>query len=99
VDDETRRSVKVNQGVSSVRDYYSIEIDLAHRRREWAQAVAEAAQRAQVGSQPERTGWAQWAPRALASLRAFATPRLPVTCWNTGESRARTLAGGCASVS
>jgi hypothetical protein len=88
-----------NQGVSSVRDFYSIEIDLAHRRRAWEQAGAEAAQRAQVGSQPERTGWARLAPRALASLRALATPRLPVTCWNAGASGARTLAGGCASVS
>jgi hypothetical protein len=91
--------VAVNQGVSSVRDVFSIEIDLAHRRREWEQAVAEAAQRAQVGPQPERTGWPRLVPRTRAYLRAFATLRLPVTYWNTGESRAKTLAGGCASVS
>jgi hypothetical protein len=85
--------------VSSVRDFYSIEIDLAHRRREWEQAVAEAAQRVQAGPRRKGTGWPRLAPRALAYLRALATPRLPVTCWNTGESRTRTLAGGCASVS
>jgi hypothetical protein len=98
--DERSRSPVDSQEVFRVQNFFSIEIEVVHRRREWEQAVAAAAHHAQVRPQNRRTRWLPLAPRALAFLHSLARPLVPVTCWtNDGERRVRTLQAGRASAS
>ena len=75
-----------------MQTFFDIEIEVAHRRREWERALAAAQQRdlARPKNGPKR--WSHVVPRTLAYLRALATPRVPVTTWKApGTPRARSL--------
>jgi hypothetical protein len=75
-----------------MQNVFSIEVEVAHRRREWERAVATTAEHAQMRRQNERTSWSGLASRILASLRSLTLPRVPVTCWSgTVRQRTRTL--------
>jgi hypothetical protein len=81
-----------------VQNYFLIETEAAHRRGEWERVVVAAERRAQVRPRNRRTRWSHVASRTLASLRALATPWVPVTCWNdAGEPCAGSLEGGRAT--
>jgi hypothetical protein len=82
-----------------VQTFFSIDTEVAHRRLEWERALAAAQQHdlARPNNGPKR--WSHVVSQTLAYLRSLATPRVPVTCWNTvGEQRARSLEGGSATV-
>ena len=75
-----------------MQTFFSIDTEVAHRRREWERALAAAEQSdlARPNSGPRR--WSHVVPRALAYLRSLATPRVPVTTWKVpGTTRARSL--------
>jgi hypothetical protein len=98
-DDERWQPAAENHEVSRVLNYFALETEVAHRRCEWELALAAAERHAQVRPQNGPKPWSHLAPRTLKYLRALATPRVPVTCWNTvGEQRARSLEGGSATV-
>jgi hypothetical protein len=83
-----------------VQTFFSIDTEVAHRRLEWERALVAAEQRdlARPKNGPKR--WSHVVSQTLAYLRSLATPRVPVTCWNTpGTPRARSLhvEGGCAT--
>ena len=81
-----------------MQNYFLIETEVAHRRYEWEQAVAAAAQDAQAHPQNELKRWSHLPHQLLTRLRTLATPWVPVTCWNAaGEPRATTLEGGGAT--
>ena len=82
-----------------MQNYFNLETEAAHRRLEWQRAIAATEQRDQMRSEHGQTRWSQLASLIFTTLRSFATPRLPVTCWTpTGEQRARPLQGGGATV-
>jgi hypothetical protein len=97
-DDEQRRPAAENKEVSHVQNYFFIETEVAHRRREWERSVMAAEQCAHVPLKNGRTGWSQLAALSLESLRSLATTWLPVPSWNlAGVQCAKTLEGGRAS--
>ena len=95
MDDERRQIAAENHEESPVQSIFNVVTEVAHRHREWEQQIAAAALHAQVRPQTGRPGWSPMTSRMLASLRTFARPWRPDTCWNpAGVQCAKTLKGG-----
>jgi hypothetical protein len=78
-----------------VQNYFLIETEVAHRRRDWEQAVMAAEQRAHVPLKNGPARWPQLAARGFEQLRSLAISWLPVRTWNpAGVQCAKTLKGG-----
>jgi hypothetical protein len=81
-----------------VHNYFLIETEVAHRRREWERAVVALEQRAHAPRKNGPTRWPQVAARGFEHLRSLAISWLPVRTWNpAGVQCAKTLKGGRAS--
>ena len=88
----------MNHEVACVQNYFFIETEVAHRRRELERALATAERHALARPKNGLERWSHLPHQLLARLRALATPRVPVTSWNAaGGPRAATLEGGGAT--
>jgi hypothetical protein len=95
MDDERWRTAADNKEVSHVQNYFFIETEAAHRRREWERAVMAAERRGHVPLKNGPMRWSQLATLGLEHLHSLVIPWLPVPSWNPARVQcAKTLEGG-----
>ena len=79
MDDERWQPTTENHEVTRVQSFFDIEIEVAHRGREWQRAVEADARAAQARPAHRPRRWPRVGRLTLANLRSVPVPRLSVT--------------------
>ena len=73
-----------------MHNYYAIETEAAHHRREWERAAQAEALAAQTRPTRQRTNRPFWPLAGLTSLRSFVAPWLPLAAFVPTRCRVST---------
>ena len=91
MDDERRQPAAESHEVARVQSFFDIEIEVAHRGREWQRAVEADARAAQARRAHRPRRWPRVGRLTLTNLRSVPVPRLSFTA--RLEPDCRTVAG------
>ena len=75
MDDERGQPATENHEVAGVQSFFDIELEVAHRGREWQRAVEADARSAQARPAHRHLRWPRVGRLTLANLRSAAVPR------------------------